>query len=58
MTKEEVVEKCNEIFGKLEEFSNNISMLADDIRDIYRMAEYLPAEVTDIENSPVLTEQE
>jgi len=50
MTKDEVVERCNELVEKLEDLMANAEDLMKEIRDIIRLSNKLPTEATDIDD--------
>lgn len=51
MTKEEVVGRCNELYGKIEDFLDSVEELAREAKQLYRAAEYLPGDVKDIDDT-------
>ena len=57
MTKQEIVERCNRIYGLVEALTSTVESLLDDIKIIERLTEELPAEDNDIEDTKVEDEQ-
>lgn len=53
MTKEEIIITCNELFSYLEDLETVIEELKSGIKTALRKAEYLPSEVSDIEDSKI-----
>ena len=51
MTKEEVVEKCNALYSKIEEIETTVSDLLYAIKQLSRDAEELPDDPKQIEDS-------
>lgn len=52
MTKQEVVDKCNELFVKMENLRGSIQSLDREAKILEREMGDLPSEVSDIEGDP------
>ncbi len=51
MTKQDVVDKCTEIYNKIEEIASDIGDLNIKIKDVSRLTEELPDDEHQIEDS-------
>lgn len=51
MTKEEVIEKCNKLYAKLEELETDCESLLKDVKAALRLAEDLPSEESETDNT-------